>query len=115
MANVADELSLSEEFKVGFNTLTRGALYPILSCVRTETTIRGKVVKGLKVEIVDDELTLVTYVPKKVMDCICDQTVEEINVAGKTAAKFQVCYYGTLQSNNISNFIGRLHRPDQRK
>ena len=112
---MAQSLEIEEEFKVGFNTLNRGELYPISKIVRTECTIRGNVVKGLKAEIVDDELALNVYLPKKVVESTNDEVIKEINEAGTTAEKFTTCYYGTLESNSISSFVGRIHRPGQSK
>ena len=104
----------SEEFKVGFSTLEVGVLYPIVCAVRTEGNFHGRVTKGIKVVILDGELELTTYLPKKTADFIDDVKFKNINDAGQTEQKWCVCYYGKLVGAQISQFIGRVHPPGER-
>ena len=80
-----------EEFKVGFSSLERGQLYPIVNIEKTESKFYGKVVKGLKVEILDGELKLVTYLPKKMLEAIQDTDFNAISEAAKSDQKYSVC------------------------
>lgn len=106
----------TEEFKVSFGSLKKGTLYPIKAIERTESTFHGKVVKGMKVTLLDDELELVTYLPKK-----CVETVNETNefdnitAAASTDNKYTVCFYGKMENKETTTFVGRIHKPNEGK
>jgi len=105
----------SEEIKISFEMLERGALHPITHIERTESKFGSKVVHGMKV-IVDDEGTaVVTYLPKKLYESINDVKLNEIQTAASTDNKYSVCYYGKTVTKQIDTFIGRIHPPGEGK
>ena len=109
-------LNQEEEFKVGFSSLMRGELYPIVKAEKTESKFYGKTVKGMRLVILDDELEIVTYLPKKCVESINDEDFAKINEAGKTNSKYNVGYYGKLGNAQTVQFVGRgVHSPGQGK
>lgn len=57
-----------KEFRIGFRSLIRGQLYPISKVEKTTTKFYGKSTDGLRVTVLDSELELVTFLPKKLVD-----------------------------------------------
>ena len=106
-------LNSEEDFKVGFSSLERGQLYPIVQIEKTESKFYGKTVSGMKVNVLDGDLKLVTYLPKEMVDAIKDADFDEIAYAARTNEKFTVCYYGKMQNSQTTTFIGRVHRPGE--
>ncbi|KAK3916802.1 Succinate dehydrogenase assembly factor 2-B, mitochondrial [Frankliniella fusca] len=102
-----------EEFHVGFSSLTRGVLYPIVKIEKTESKINGRMVQGMKSFVLDDDLQLTTYLPKKVMDKIDDEKFKKINDAGSTDHKWSVCYYGSMGTQLSRTFFGMVHEPGE--
>ena len=102
-------MSVDEEFRISFSCLKRGELYPIQKVERTESKFHGKVTKGVKVYFLDEELELVTYLPKKLVESTTDQDVDRINKAGATDKKDNLCYYGKQEGREVTSFIGRIH------
>ncbi|KAK3908986.1 Breast cancer type 2 susceptibility protein-like protein [Frankliniella fusca] len=103
----------TEEFQVGFSTLTRGELYPIKKIERSETRFGNKLVKGIKVTVLDGSLELVTFLPKKVVANINDDLFSKIASAAGTDAKYTVCYYGMMKRQSICEYFGRVHEPGE--
>ncbi|KAK3933212.1 Phosphoribosylaminoimidazole-succinocarboxamide synthase [Frankliniella fusca] len=102
-----------EEFTISFSSLERGQMYPIKMIQRTESTFNGKLVRGIKVVILDDDVELVTYLPSKLVKAIDDKKIEEIKAAGLIDEKYKLCYYGKMQKAMITEFYGRIHPPTE--
>jgi len=106
----------AEEFKVSFGSLQKGVLYPIKAIERTESTFHGKIVKGFKVTLLDDELELVTYLPKKCVENINEgNEFDNIAAAASTDDKYTVCFYGKMVNKETTTFVGRVHKPKEGK
>lgn len=103
----------SEVFKVGFSKLTRGQLYPIVKVVVKEEMFNGKTTKLLETTVLDEDVDIVTYLPKKVIESVTDEDIKKINDAGATSAKYSVCSYGEIKNSVVTSFVGRIHHPGQ--
>ncbi|KAK3907214.1 2-isopropylmalate synthase [Frankliniella fusca] len=103
----------TEEFKVAFNCLIRGQLYPIKEIERTEKVFNGRKVQGLKVIILDEDLELTTYLPKFILDKTSEADFDAIKLAAKTNQKYTVCFYGEMGTEMQKQFVGRLHKPKE--
>ena len=102
-------LADTEEVKISFDMLERGALYPITHIERTESKFYGKTVNGIKVNVDDDGTSIVTYLPKKLVDAIDDAFLKQILDAASANTPFCLCYYGKTSTKQIETFIGRIH------
>ena len=99
-----------EEFRVSFSRLTRGKLLPILKAEKTESSFYGKKSVGIKVTLDDDDLEIVTWLPKKLVEGLSDDEFEAINNSGKGQEKYCVCYYGKMDNAKTTQFVGRIHK-----
>lgn len=106
-----------EEFRVSFGDLERGKLFPIKKIEELEYNIsNGIKKKSLKALIIDDELEIYPYLPKKVMDDIDNDLLAKINAAGAGEdgnKMYKVCFYGNNSTGVINSFVGRVHAPDK--
>lgn len=101
---------MAEEFRISFGSLIRGQLYPISKIQKTESKFYGKTVNGLKVWILDGELELTTFLPKKLVEETTDVDFQRITAASLTNEKDHVCFYGKMSMPQTTSFVGKIHK-----
>lgn len=70
--------------------------------------------KSLKALLLDDELEVNSFLPKKVVDDIDSYLLNKINAAsaiGDDEKMYNVCFYGHNNTGAMPSFVGREHEP----
>lgn len=98
-----------EDFKVCFAALTKGQLYRIIKAEREDKKFYGKTVNSIKLTLLDDDIEISTYLPKKVAEELSEADFARINAAGATEHKDAVCYYGTIEAETTKSYVGKIH------
>lgn len=105
-----------EKFKVSFSELEGEKLFPIKSIEEREFVSNNTKKKSLKALLIDGELEIYSYLPKKVGGDIDDVLLKKINEAGATydiKNMYNACFYGTNSTGAMMSFVGRVHEPGQ--
>lgn len=70
--------------------------------------------KSIKALLIDDELEIYSFLPKKVIDDVDNDLLAKINGAGEDVKKmYTVCFYGNNSTGTINSFVGRVHTPNE--
>ena len=99
------------DLKIAFGDLDRGEMYPIYEAQRVTSTLRdGKKIDGIRAKIDNCGVSMFTWLPKSFLKK-SDTFYEEVCNAGKTDKPYNLCFYGTLDRQNVA----KIHNPGEGK